>query len=63
MATHFSRMGVTLVEDSRVQEPDNISGSESQDKDPFKEVLSETAYIRQFIEEKCNEPREAINRR
>ena len=45
----------------RVQEPDNISESESQDEDPLKQVLSKTAYIRQFIEEKCNEPREAIH--
>ena len=61
MATCFGGMGVTLVEDSRVQEPNNISESESQDEDPLKEVLSKTAYIRQFIEEKCNEPREAIH--
>ena len=61
MATCFSGMGVTPVKDSRVQEPYNISESESQDKDPPKQVLSETEYIRQFIEEKCNEPREAIN--
>ena len=33
----------------------------SQDEDPLKQVLSETAYIRQFVEEKCNEPREAIH--
>ena len=61
MATCFSGMGVTPIEDSRVQEPDNISESESQDEDPLKQVLSETAYIRQFVEEKCNEPREAIH--
>ena len=61
MATHFGEMGVTPIKDSRVQEPDNISESESQDEDPLKQVLSETAYIRQFVEEKCNEPREAIH--
>ena len=62
MATHFGGMGVTPIEDSRVQEPDNISESGSQDEDPLKQVLSKTAYIRQFIEEKCNEPREAIHK-
>ena len=61
MATCFGGMGVTPVKDSRVQEPNNISESESQDEDPLKQVLSETAYIRQFAEEKCNEPREAIH--
>ena len=61
MATRFGGMGVTPVEDSRVQEPDNISKSESQDEDPLKQVLSETAYIREFVEKKCNEPREAIH--
>ena len=39
MATHFGGMGVTPIEDSRVQEPNNISESESQDKDPLKQVL------------------------
>ena len=62
MATHFGGMGVTPIKDSRIQEPDNISESESQDGDPLKQVLSKTAYIRQFIEEKCNEPREAIHK-
>ena len=38
-----------------------MSESESQDEDPLKQVLSETAYIRQFVEEKCNVPREAIH--
>ena len=49
-------------EDSRVQEPINISERKSQDEDPLKQVFSETACIRQFVEEKCNEPREAIHK-
>ena len=61
MATHFGGMGVTPIEDSRDQEPDNTSEGESQDEDPFKQVLSETTYMKQFIEEKFNEPREAIH--
>ena len=62
MATHFGEIGVTPIKDSRAQEPNNISESESQDEDPFKQVLSKTAYIKQFIEEKFNEPREAIHK-
>ena len=61
MATSFGGIGDTPIEDSRPQEPDNISESESQDEDPFKQVLTETAYIKQFVEEKFNEPREAIH--
>ena len=59
MATCFSGIGNTPIEDSRTQEPDNISEGESQDEDPIKQVLTETAYIKQFVEEKFNEPREA----
>ena len=61
MATHFSGIGDNLVEDSRNQEHDNTSKGESQEEDPFKQILSETASIRQFVEEKVNEPREAIH--
>ena len=61
MATCFEGIGNTPIEDSRIQEPDNISEGESQDEDPFKQVLTETAYIKQFVEEKFNEPREAIH--
>ena len=61
MVTCLGGMGVTPVKDPRVQEPDSISEGESQDEDPFKQVLTETVYIRQFVEEKFNEPREAIH--
>ena len=61
MATCFGGIGDNLVEDSRNQEHDNTSKGESQEEDPFKQILSETAYIKQFIEEKVNEPREAIH--
>ena len=61
MATHFGGIGNNPIEDSRNQEPNNISEGKSQDEDPFKQVLTETAYIKQFIEEKINGPREAIH--
>ena len=61
MATRFGGIGNNPIEDSRNQEPNNISEGESQDEDPFKQVLTETAYIKQFVEEKINEPREAIH--
>ena len=49
MATCFGGIGDNLVEDSRNQEHDNTSEGESQVEDPFKQILSETAYIRQFM--------------
>ena len=62
MATCFGGIGNTPIEDSRIQEPNNICEGESQDEDPFKQVLTDTAYIKQFAEEKFNEPREAIKK-
>ena len=61
MATHFSGIGDNPVEDSSNQEHDNASEDEPQEEDPFRQILSETAYFRQFVEEKVNEPREAIH--
>ena len=62
MATCFGGVGNTPIEDSRTQETDNISEGESQDEDLIRQVLTETAYIKQFVEEKYNEPREAIHK-
>ena len=61
MATHFGGVGNTPVEDPRTQKTDNISEGESQDEDLMSQVLTETANIKQFVEEKYNEPREAIH--
>ena len=61
MAIHFGGVGDTPVEDPRTWETDNISEGESQDEDLMRQVLTETANIKQFVEEKYNEPREAIH--
>ena len=61
MATCFGGVGNTPVEDPRTQETDNISEGDSQDEDLIRQVLTETANIKQFVEEKYNEPREAIH--
>ena len=60
MATCFGGVGDTPVEDPRTHETDNVSEGESQDEDLMRQVLTETANIKQFVEEKYNEPREAI---
>ena len=60
MATHFGGVGDAPVEDPRTQETDNRSESESQDEDLMRQVLAETANIKQFVEEKYCELRESI---
>ena len=60
MATHFSGVGNTPVENPKNQDIDNISEDESQDEDLIRQFIRETANLKQFIEDKNNEPREAI---
>ena len=61
MATHFSGVGNTLVEDPKTQDIDNVSEDESQDADLIRQLLCKTANLKQFVEDKNNEPREAID--
>ena len=51
MATHFGGVGNTPIEEPRTRETDNISEGESQDKDLIRQMLTETANIKQFVEE------------
>ena len=62
MATRFGGVGGAPIEDPRTQETDNGSESESQDEDLMRQVLAETANIKQFVEEKYHEPRDAIHK-
>ena len=61
MATCFGGVGNAPVEEPRTQDTDNGSESESLDEDLMRHVLAETANIKQFVEEKYREPREAIH--
>ena len=61
MATHVSGVGDTPVEDPKTQDIDNISEDESQDEDLISQLLHKTVNLKQFIEDKKNEPREAIH--
>ena len=56
MATRFSGVGNTPVEDPRTQDTDDVSEGESQDEDLVRQLLTETANIKQFVEDKYNEP-------
>ena len=61
MATHFSGVGNTPVENLKTQDIDNVSEDESQDEDLIRQLLCETADLKQFVEDKNNELREAIH--
>ena len=61
MATCFGGVGNTSVEDPRTQKTDNISEGESQDEDLIRQLLTEIADINQFVEDKYNEPKDAIH--
>ena len=61
MATHFSGVGNTPVENPTTQDIDNVSEDESQDEDLIRQLIHKTVNIKQFIEDKNNEPREAIH--
>ena len=60
-ATCFGGMGNTPMEYPKTQDVDNVSEDESQDEDLIRQLIHETASIKQFVEERDNEPREAIH--
>ena len=61
MATCFGGVGDTPVENPKPQDTDNVSEDESQDEDLNRQLLCETAHLKQFVEDRDNEPREAIH--
>ena len=60
MATCFGGVGDTPVVNPKNQNIDNVSEDESQDEDLIRQLIHETANLKQFVEDKNNEPREAI---
>ena len=61
MATCFGGVGDTPVENPKTQDIDNVSDNESQDEDLIRQLICETANLKQFTEDKSSEPREAIH--
>ena len=61
MATCFSGVGNNPVENPKTQDIDNVSEAESQDEDLVRQLLHETANLKQFVEDRDNEPREATH--
>ena len=61
MATHFGGVGNTPMKTLKTQDVDNVSEDESQDEDLIRQLLCKTASLKQFVEDRDNEPREAIH--
>ena len=61
MATHFAEVGNTSMENLDTQDVDNVSEDESQNENIIWNLLHETAHLRQLVEDRDNEPREAIH--
>ena len=61
MATHYGGVGITSEEDPKTQDIDNVSEDESQDEDLIKQLICETACLKQYVEDRDSEPRDAIH--
>ena len=61
MATHFHGVGDTSMENPKTQDVDNASEDESQDEDLIKQLICETTCLKQYIEDRDSEPREAVH--
>ena len=45
----------------KTQDVDNVSEDESQGEDLIRQLLCKTAHLKQFVEDRHNEPRDAIH--
>ena len=61
MATCFGGVGDTSMENPETQDVDNVSEDESQNENIVQNLLQETAHLRQLVEDRDHEPREAIH--
>ena len=61
MATHFSGVGNTSMENPETQNVDHISEDNFQDEHIVQKLLHETEHLKQVIEDRNNNPREAIH--
>ena len=61
MATHFSGVGDTNMENTETQDMDNISGDAFQDENMVHQLLCKRECLKQIIEDRDNDPREAIH--
>ena len=57
----FGGVGNTSMENPETQDVDNVSEDESQNENIVQNFLHETAHLKQLVEDRDNEPREAIH--
>ena len=60
MATHYGGVGDNSMEDPDTQDVDNTSQDDLQDENTVQNLLCETECLRQAVEDRDNDPREAI---
>ena len=60
MATPFGGVGDASIKSPEIQDIDNVSEDVSQNENIVKNLLRETAHLRQLVDDRDNEPREAI---
>ena len=61
MATCFSGVGNTSMENPETQDMDNVSEDAFQDVNLVQRLLCKTAHLKHVIEDRDNDPREAIH--
>ena len=61
MATHFSGIGNTSMENPETQDMDNVSEDTFPDVNMVQRLLCKTECLKQVIEDRGNDPREAIH--
>ena len=61
MVTHFGGVGDTSMENPDTQDMDNTSEDVFQDENIVQKLLCKTEHLKQVIEDRDNDPREAIH--
>ena len=61
MATHSVGVGNTSMEKPETQDVDNVSEDDFQDEHIVQKLLLETEHLKQVIEDRNNDPREATH--
>ena len=61
MATHYSGVGDTSLENPETQDLDQICQDNYQDENIVQQLICETECLKQAIEDRDNDPRDAIH--
>ena len=61
MATHLGGVGDTSMENTETQDLDNVSQDDFQDENIVQKLLCKTEHLKQAVQDRDNDPREAIH--